>query len=178
MTELDQDTLKELIHYNPDTGVFTWRHRDRKWFATEGAFKTWNTRLAGKETGCLVANGYLKIGVLYHLYLSHRLAFLYMTGEFPPSETDHINHQKTDNRWVNLRSVSSRENHRNTRHRNTKSGHMGVYRDKKYKYWYAMIGVNGKAIRLGRFDFIEDAITCREAANIKYGFHTNHGGRG
>jgi hypothetical protein len=77
--------------------------------------------------GCLQHNGYRHIGVLGKVYSAHRLAFLYMTGKFPLDEVDHKNHERSDNRWSNLREVTRLENSRNrSMHLNNKSGFSGV----------------------------------------------------
>ena len=94
---LDQKTLKENLEYCPDTGNFTW-------------LVSKNNRV---KAGAIASNinyyGYVRIGINGKQYGAHRLAFLWMTGEFP-DECDHINHQRSDNRWENLRSVTSAEN--------------------------------------------------------------------
>jgi len=105
--------------------------------------------------------------------MAHRLAWFYMEGEWP---TGHINHIRDDNRWVNLREVSNQENHKNQSISiNNKSGVIGVCWNKKARKWHAQIKVNYKAISLGCFSDIHNAIKARKDAEIKYGFHKNHG---
>jgi len=107
--------------------------------------------------------------------MSHRLAFYYVLG-WCPEEVDHINHVRDDNRWINLRAASKQENHRNRKlDTNNKSGFNGVTWYKNYSKWLACIGIGGKQINLGYFENKDDAIAARKAANIKYGFHPNHG---
>jgi len=99
-----------------------------------------------------------------------------MTGEFPPNFVDHINHDRDDNRWVNLRHATKSDNCRNTKmnSRNT-SGVTGVYRSNKDGRWEASIKANGQKIFIGRFINLDDAARARKDAEIKHGFHPNHG---
>lgn len=177
---LTQEILKEIIHYDPDTGVFTWRRRAKKWFKDDGKWKGWNTKFAGKEAGSVRktcdGKGYVLISIFHIRYQAHRLAYLYMTGEFPQNQTDHIDGCGTNNIWVNLRDVTNSENSKNMRLRSdSPSGFTGVRWYKYYKKWNARISVNNKQIHLGYFSLLEDAIKARKEANIKYGFHPNHG---
>ena len=177
MAELTQEIVKELLDYNPETGVFIWRFRERRWFSTDKAWKIGNSRFSGKTAGCLdKTSGYLIIGVLGKEYRAHRLAWLYMHGEFPKSQIDHINHVRTDNRITNLRQVSNHENAKNQRMRNNNtSGVTGVYWYESRNKWVAHITINGKYKNLGYYTNKADAITARKAAEAEYGFHENHG---
>jgi len=173
---LTQETLKELIHYNPGTGFFTWKPRNRKWFKTESSFKTWHKRFCGKTAGGRNASGYRQIVVLSKRYYGHRLAFLYMTGSFPPVDTDHEEGNRDDNRWDKIRAVTTTENTQNSHLRNDNtSGVVGVCWHNQIKRWMARINVNGKNVSLGCFGNIEDATKARKDAEVKYGFHQNHG---
>lgn len=173
---LTQETLKALIHYDPLTGVFTWLERDRKWFPSDQSWKIWNTRFGGKATGSLHNCGYLVICIFYKRYLAHRLAFLYMTGSFPPHEVDHEKGIRRDNRWGELTAATHQENGKNSKLRkDNTSGHIGVCTGNGPKAWRAYIVVGGKQLHLGHFDEKCDAISARKAAENKYGFHPNHG---
>lgn len=176
MTQLTQDYLKECLDYCPDTGIFTWKVRPREHFKTGWAWKTINTRNAGKEAGHLNKDGYLATRVRGNYVPMHRLAWFYITGSWPKEQMDHINHDRTDNRWVNLREATRSENHRNeSLSKNNTSGFTGVYWNKQNDKWAAKVKVCGATINLGIFTKIEDAVEARKAANIKYGFHPNHG---
>jgi hypothetical protein len=99
---LTQDRLKQLLQYDPETGIFTRIANTRR------------TDLLGKKAGRThKKRGYCEINVDGRLYYAHRLAFLCMTGEMPAGEVDHINHVKNDNRWANLRSATVSENQQN-----------------------------------------------------------------
>ena len=163
MKKLTQGELKENLHYDADTGLFTWaKNRQRVGI--------------GSLAGCLDNYGYRVIGIDGKQYKAHRLAFLYMTGKLPPNEIDHINHSRDDNRFVNLRHATRVENLRNkSMHSNNKSGFTGVYWEKALNKWAVNIWVNGKNKYLGNFTDIKEAIACRKKANIDFGFHQNHG---
>ena len=89
---------------------------------------------------------------------------------------DHINGDPFDNRIDNLRLVTQRENSMNRRLScNNKSGVIGVHYYSSRKQWQAQITSEGKKINLGRFDNFDDAVKVRKDAEIKYGFHENHG---
>lgn len=142
-----QARLKELLHYEPDTGHFT------------RLVRRGGTANAGSKAGSLNRHGYVLIVVDGHRYAAHRLAFLYMTGAMPPEFVDHINQIKDDNRWENLRLASRAENSANTGLRvDNKSGYRGVFWLARLGKWRAS-GRNraGKSVHLGLFESPEDA---------------------
>lgn len=165
---LTQDKLKELLTYDPDTGIFKWIK------------KSANRIRVGEEAGILYPykNGkthYRNICISYKGYRAHRLAWLYMTGSFPEYEIDHINHNASDNRWCNLREVTKAENQRNrSLYMTNTSGFPGVYWSKLRSKWMASIRYQGKSIYLGYFKNILDAVHARKEAEKLYGFHPNH----
>lgn len=173
---LTQDQLKTLLHYDPDTGVFTWLPRDVSLFKTRQIWTMWRGRYLGKVAGCVNAKGYIEVRVPGKLYKAHRLAFLYMTGAFPEGEVDHINHIRDDNKWDNLRVVTGKENQQNRKltPRHT-SGIMGVSWDNVQNKWRAKIHVEGRIKYLGRFATLKEAAAARKQAEKKYGYHPNHG---
>jgi len=159
---ITQSELKSRLHYNPMTGDFTWL------IASSRAKK-------GRCAGTL-SHGYISIGIDGCLYSAHRLVFLYMTGKQPENEVDHINHIRSDNRWVNLRLASRIDNNMNKSLRaDNTSGTPGVAWQKSRRKWHAKINVNGVFHFLGRFTDKKDAINARKQAEKKYGFHPNHG---
>ena len=163
MEKLTQEHLKKVLHYNPDTGIFTWKAR-------EGC---------GRRAGAIAGgrcNGYVVIGINYKHYTAHRLAFLYMCGSFPNRHVDHIDHNRSNNKFNNLRAVTQAQNNRNaTAQKNNSSGVTGVYWAKKKRRWLAKIGYNNKVIHLGAFKDKRLAIEARKAGEKKYGYHENHG---
>ena len=143
---LSQERLKQVLDYNPDTGVFT------------RLIRTANRTNAGDIAGCSNDLGYLRTTIDSIRYRNHRLAFLYMTGKFPDGEVDHINGITSDNRWCNLRVATRIENCRNSKKPTTnKSGIKGVRWVDEQKKWECRIWNNGKAEILGYFESLLDA---------------------
>lgn len=164
---ITQQQLKEVLHYCPETGVFTWLMNRRSVKKGAVASHVWTSN-DGKR--------YIQIRVYGRLDYAHRLAFLYMTGEFPEDEVDHQDGNGCNNVWSNLRAVTHAENTKNVRKTSANtSGVTGVVWDRKNKKWRAQIGYRGCNCPLGRFHDKEEAIAARKAAEVFYGFHENHG---
>lgn len=137
--------LQTLLKYDADTGAFTWRMTRRN--CKQNAI-----------AGTLDAKGYRRISVDSKVYLAHRLAWFYVNGEWPPSELDHINRQRDDNRIANLRKANRTINTQNTNLRkDSQTGYRGVGWHKASNKWRARIQVNGKMLELGYFDNVEAA---------------------
>ena len=161
---ITQQELKQLFHYDPFTGEFT-RAIDRRRFK------------AGERAGCLAKGkhaGYRVIRIDNKLYREHCLAFLYMTGDWPLFHVDHENHDRADNRWVNLKEVTHAENQQNMKKQSNKTSVLGVTQIPSGKY-RAQMSYNKKPIHLGYYDTLEEAAQARADANVEYGFHRNHG---
>lgn len=142
MTKLTQSRLKELLNYDPLTGQFT-RAVPRAGFQT------------GSPVGAVDSYGYLVIRVDGKPYKAHRLAFLWMTGEFPSNQVDHKNRHKGDNSWSNLRDANPSNNRANVGAWRGKRLPKGVFaRGKRFR---AIICKNGRNINLGTFDTQEAA---------------------
>ena len=140
---ITQAYLKQRLHYDPETGVFTWL------FYSDHPQK-WNKKHAGKKAGALMTIGYILIRINKTPYLAHRLAFLYMTGQFPPHEVDHIDHDRQNNRWSNLRLATKTQNCWNRKAQsNNKTGFKGVSFSSEMGQYIATISVNGQQKRLG-----------------------------
>ena len=141
---LTQERLKEVLVYDKDTGNFY----------RKSPITRWNTTPAGSKT-----KGRIYIFIDGKLYLAHRLAFLYMIGEFPKNQVDHINGNQEDNRWSNLRDVTQLQNLEN-KHRareNSSTGVLGVQVNNKCNSYMARITSNGITYYLGSFPTIEEA---------------------
>lgn len=147
--DLTAERLRELLSYDPDTGLFRWRS-----FRAPG-------HKAGSVAGGYCAYGYIRIGVGQERHKAHRLAFLYMTGTYPPDDVDHINGVRDDNRWQNLRQVTRAMNCQNQRsaRSNNKSGKfLGVARIGTTNKFRARIKVSGGPHQhIGVFDTAEAA---------------------
>ncbi len=144
--DLTQERLRELLHYNPLTGVFVWRK------LRGGPSKV------GNEAGCVMSNGYVRITVEGRSYAAHQLAWLYMTGEWAIGEIDHRNLRRADNSWGNLRPATTSQNRANTpKRRNNTSGFKGVTFHSGTGKWRAIIRKEGRRFSLGLFHSPEDA---------------------
>lgn len=173
--DITPEILRELLEYNPETGELFWKERDVKWFKSQRDCNTWNTRYSGNKISNS-SRGYVKFGIFSITFLAHRCGYAIYHGKWPNDQLDHINGITTDNRIENLRDVSNEENGRNrTKPSTNTSGHIGVSYEKTYNKWKAQIRIGPKSINLGRFVCLEDAIKARKQAEIKYGFHENHG---
>lgn len=178
---LSVDDMRELVKYEPDTGKCYWKVREPKWFpdrvaiSSDSACKSWNKNFSGKEIKSVNQFGYIAFQILGNDYKLHRFIWEYVTGGKPDS-IDHINGDKLDNRICNLRNVTFSEQMRNMPLRfNNKSGKSGVSWDKPLGKWKVGISVNNKNIYLGYYHNLQEAIAVREKAEIKYGYHKNHG---
>jgi hypothetical protein len=133
-TRITQEELKQLLHYEPETGMFTWL-KDRS-----------DKVKAGHSAGCKADKlGYKRICIDYKIYPSHRLAFLYMTGEWPQHMVDHIDGNPANNKWSNLRQADAHQNARNKSiQSNNKSGHVGIWKPNGRNHW--VVQVRGKHV--------------------------------
>lgn len=154
MKNITQERLRSLLHYDSETGIFT--------YLQDGLHKK-----KGETAGYVGRNGYRAVKLDAQIYYAHRLAFLYMTGSFPENHVDHINHVRTDNRWCNLRPVTQAENNRNaSKRKDNTSGYTGVSLSKGTMKWTASCSINGKRKQLGTFENKEDAAAAVAAAKL------------
>lgn len=167
---MNAEILRELLDYNSDTGLFVWRFRERKWFKSDKSMKAWNSRFAGVATGSLHHSGYVHLTILSKFYAAHRIAWLYVYGEFPDNEIDHKDGNKSNNRILNLRDVTPKTNSENKLkvYQNSKSGIRGVSWHEKDQKWRVRIRVNGKLLHIGNFTDITEAEHAAIAAKRKY----------
>lgn len=153
MIELTQECLKQILNYNPETGVFIWKIKPAQ-----------NIKV-GQQAGCLNKNGYIQISILNKRYYAHRLAWLYTYGSFPTEHIDHVNGVRNDNRIKNIRVANRFENAQNsTKKKNNSSGYKGVNWDTARNKWRAKIMINGKSTHIGIFDKPEDAAKAYDVA--------------
>lgn len=124
-----------------------------------------NGAIAGMVAGSIhKKQGYRFIGIERRHYKAARLAWLWMTGEWPSHDVDHRNRDRADDRWENLRHATRSQNGCNRGLSRNTSGFKGVSWDKSRGRWFVSICVGGKQKNLGRFDCVEDAIAARNAA--------------
>lgn len=139
-----QNHLKEILHYDPETGVWTWIDAPNH-----------NTRLNGQVAGSCRSDGYRKIRIDTHPYYAGRLAFLYMLGRWPYDEVDYIDRDPKNLKWNNLRDADSSQNKWN-RVVQSASGYHGVHRCGNK--WQVMVGSQ----YLGVYESLEEAIRVRD----------------
>lgn len=145
LNAISQERLQELFHYDENTGIFVRRN-------------------TGRITGT-IQNGYYKIKIESRMYYAHRLAWLYVTGEYPEKQIDHINRNSLDNRFINLRLATAAQNKQNsTRNAANSSGFKGVSWNNKLKKWKSMIRLPPVHFYIGDFENIVDAA-------IAYNYH-------
>ena len=167
--------LKECLEYNPETGDIIWKTRPRHHFSDHRAWKTWNSRWSGHQAGAITEYGYRRISINWRLYLAHRIAWAIMTGSFPEKEVDHIDHNRCNNSWDNLREVTRGENSKNqTISTKNSSGLTGVSWSKQKTKWRAVVCTKTKAF-FKNFDSFDDAAQAVLAARKERNFHDNHG---
>jgi hypothetical protein len=157
---LTHQALLEVIDYDPTTGIFSRKPRP-------------NSRYVRKRTtvGHSRSDGYIDLCVLGRRYLAHRLAWFYMTGEWPEIEVDHKDLRRDNNIWTNLRLANHSQNSSNCERRKTRkidSGYKGVYWIEHAGKWRVNITVNKKQYYLGYFSDPKEAYAAYCAASKKY----------
>lgn len=144
---LAQSLLTELLNYDPLTGVFTWK-----------VARSGNVKVGGVAGSLNKQSGYREIWIGERQYVAHRLAWLYMTGEWPEHTVDHEDLDKDNNRWANLRAATQAQQCANRGLKSdNKSGFKGVSWSKESNRWYASIKIKGKSRNLGMYNTPEEA---------------------
>lgn len=150
--EIVKSFVEENLVYHKSSGDFTWA----------------NDRAGGKVKAGGIAGsvnkGYRQIKIDGRGFKAHRIVWLLETGEWPEGQIDHINRDKLDNRFYNLRDVDNYTNCLN-RSRRSSSGQVGVTFDKFSNKWLAQTYIDGKARNLGRFNSIDEAVVAYKEAN-------------
>lgn len=163
MKHITQKRVHELLRYCPETGQFHWR-------------RTAALRLAGKVAGTINSWGYRVIGIDGKTWIASRIAWVFVHGQLPEGQIDHINGVRSDDRICNLREVTPGQNRRNQQLRKDNStGRIGVYWHAGAQKWMASIQFRNKQYHLGLFEDFNAAVDAREKAERKFGFHQNHG---
>lgn len=155
--------LHQCFEYDPDTGVLRWKRRPQWHFSNLGIRRTWNSKYAGTVAGRIDVSGYSSVGINDRDFRAHRVIWKMMTGEEPPLTIDHMDCDKANNRWWNLRIATKQEQTWNAGpHKDSISGVKGVYR--VGSKWYARICINGVTHRhRGGFDTSQEAGAAYEA---------------
>ena len=167
MLELRYEEVAKLFTYDRESGVLYWRIRDRNTIR--------HKYVAGSIKG--TNDGYRRVGIKGKIYQEHRIIMMLCFGHIPENaEIDHINHVRNDNRLANLRFATQRENLKNQSvSSKSTTGVTGVYFNKSRNKFIAQIKVSRQVHYLGCYNTLEEAAAARAEANLKYGFHSNHG---
>jgi len=151
---LTQHQLKEKLSYDPETGVFIWLNPPYN-----------HPRLEGARAGSIYPNGYRYVELDEKDYRTGRLAWFYMTGEWPEAMVDHIDMHRANDRWLNLRLATNSQNQANRGLMVTNSsGTKGVRFEASRGKWRAQITIMGKSKNLGRYWTREEAMAAYERA--------------
>lgn len=154
MKTLTAEVLRLQFTYNAETGEL---------------FRRGET----EQSGRIATKGYRQICILGKRHMAHRLAWLYVYGEWPSNHLDHINQNKDDNRIENLREVTVKQNAENvTVWLKNRNGRRGVSWVKKSNRWQADIKHNGKTIHLGVYESLLDAVAARIRGEEMYFTHS------
>lgn len=164
---LTAEYVRSRVRYSPDTGELVW-HRDK--------YKYLNGQKVGYLHRTNDRYAALRCTLGGQSYMVHRLIWLYMTGEVPDGEVDHIDHNPLNNKFSNLRLVDRLANNRNAKKRvDNTSGVTGVYKNRNR--WEVFIGSGkaGKSIYIGSYKDFEEAVSARLTAQDHYGYDNTHG---
>ena len=170
--DIDILLIKEFLDYNPETGVLTWKKRQKHHFK-EGerqanSCSIWNNKHAGTIAGSDDGRNRIVVKIYKNTYFAHRLAFVIMKGRDPKAQIDHINGDSKDNRWENLRECFDYENKQNLSPKvNNTSGYTGVWWHKQIGKWCAEIRTRNVKYYLGTFDDPKEAYETYLAAKQK-----------
>jgi hypothetical protein len=154
--DLSADFVREILDYDPKTGIFRWKYRlDRE--------ANWNSRWVGKTAGYPI-KGHIRIQIAGKPgYYAGPLAWLYMTGEWPPDQVDHRDLDRGNNRWTNLRLADNSQNNCNREAQaNSRSGIRGV--QIHGGRWRARITARGRTYELGYFVTVQEAVAAYAVA--------------
>lgn len=171
MPEITQQYLRELLNYDPETGIVSWKSSRKKTIIGKRAG---TSAKVGREREKL---GRRQICINGKIYMEHRLIWLYMTGSWPEQVIDHIDGNGLNNKWNNLRTCSQSDNSCNSRiMKNNTSGIKGLHWDKANRKWLVYICRNGKNKNLGRYADKNQALAILHAHRQNlHGEFANHG---
>lgn len=179
MAEIEE--IKRRLRYDPLTGHIIWIAASSKLKTGSRVYKSWISRCLNKRAGHVYKKekdktSYRSLSFEGEQLKEHRLAVLFMTGNWPEGIVDHVDGDGTNNKWSNLRVVSNSESAKNLplRKSNT-SGVVGVNWKPRRIKWNSTIGVKYESIDLGHFEDFFEAVCARKSAENKHGFHENHG---
>jgi len=168
LNNFSRQELLDLLNIDFETGVIIRKPRPVSDFSNKRLWNSWNSRFADKPCVGLDSNGYITFSIRGARFLAHRVIW-FLKYEEVPDKIDHINGNKSDNRIVNLRNVSHRENLQNCKLSSASTTKItGVHFYKSRGKYTAQITVDYKTIHLGYFDTKEEALQARLDAELKY----------
>jgi hypothetical protein len=159
-TTPDAEYLRARLDYNMDTGLLTWRDFEK-------AHKRWRGRFPGTQAGSITDRGYAVVRIDDKLYRAHRIIYKMMKGEDPPNEIDHIDGNRANNKWNNLRCATAAENHQNGHSNNrtiNKSLERNVIYDRRDARYYVRVTAHGVTKSFGGFDCPNEAAEAAKKA--------------
>lgn len=159
--------LRACFNFDHQSGTLFWKERPRDHFPSHRGWRIFNAKCAGKIAGTPHSSGYIQCKVAPEIYLAHRIIFKLVTGQEPSESLDHIDGNRRNNSWSNLRDGATfyEAAWNSTGHRDSESGFRGVFRARRR--WEARIMTNGVTLRLGYFATPEAASAAYEAAARK-----------
>jgi len=167
-----QEYLKECFHYDLLTGDLVWKTRPAHHFSRASVCNRWNAKYANKLAGSKHSKGYRQISLRGGNWFAHRIIWKLMLSIDLGDCIDHINHNRIDNGWINLRSVSCAENNKNvSMSSNNISGVTGVSWCRKNRNWQTHVGHESQ----GYYSSLQSAEMAVIAARARKGYHENHG---
>lgn len=180
--KLPLDILLKCLTYDKETGLLYHNpSRPIDTFTSKRGYAGWLTRFSGKPIQSKNSAGYISVqlsvdGCVYTGY-AHRVIWLFESGLWPNYTIDHINGDKSDNRFSNLRDVEHSVNCRNQKRKKNNSGYMGVWYRAEMDKYRATLYVGGRTKHLGYFPTLDEAVLARISAQETEGYHKNHGER-
>jgi len=156
---ISQERLWSVLDYSDSTGLLIWRKRPTEWFDQPWQAARWNRRFAGKEAlATPQSRGYKKGNIFGKTYYAHQIVWCWKTGQWPEQPIDHIDGDRTNNRWANLQMITLAQNaQRAIKNTNGTSQYRGVCLDRPTGKWRASITANGRRLELGLFKQEVDA---------------------
>lgn len=146
-----QARIKELLRYDPNTGLFTWA-------------QSRGPNIAGTQAGWVHKTGYIYIGIDGKAYKAHRVAWVFVHGDAPQGLLDHVDRNPQNNRIANLREVSEHQSNQNKRlYKNNRAGVKGIGWQANARKWRVRIQANGHVHHLGTYETFDAAVKAREA---------------
>lgn len=155
--DLTAEQVREILSYDPETGLLTWKVR------------TSNRMRIGQVAGTVGKHGYVTISIRYKKYTAQRIIWLIVTGKWPEGMIDHRDTVRSNNRWENLREASQSQNACNSKTpSDNASGVKGVAYNKRDRNWMAYINKDGRRVYLGTYPDKAQAAAARNRAAPKY----------